>query len=906
MKKKIIFFFAFLVFTNHSFSQIDDILKKIPGVGDVLIDEAVTTSIKDAYPSAYWLNALDKKILVQENKKFNLNLDEGYYRFQFNTFCLHAGTYAPTEGAGYLVAPLKGSKADLIKNILGRYSEHPEIDQKDVQLLIWGIEARQKFSNYDPAFQYRVTPLLKPEEIAMMEVDVKDIAYDVLPQEAKDVLNLYSDIRGKLSDANSTYEDVERLAVKTGIPPFGKGSKKIDAGVWTSIGEGVYMRCFPHGYQESDVEIFIPENVSIKKDNTGEITSIDDGLNRIEFEYSSGSSNFTKAIISNLTTNEESTLDNNITDLSSVKTESAELVKLIKKSFGKKKSKRISGESLKTIEQLKSIEWLLTQSSGSQLETGKELSVNALYNYISEIETGTKKGGGKNQKNGLRNVNGLVFAPANIFGQRLGSGGPKGGGGDPDKEKDKDCKVRVYISQVPEFELPKPDWVYTVRVDINIDGSDEKCVAEEIKFNFLEVSKERGRYMNDNEKYDDTEDDLKFSDMMQGFTVNGWTASKPLSGKSQTVEAYILCKDYGAFGKLGATVKVKGTWYTAEADGTPDQFITIPYDMNENKIADAWEKQNSVYGKPAEWDEDPKPTGQASTGDGLTNYEEYRGFMIDDGTGTPEYKRTDPGQKEIFVIDEKQKFDVASWKSASGITAYWLTKNFVFAEKGGGLKDLQYRRVDFCGGYAKGEKYAINLVVVDGINDPNSDCGASGDMGIWGCSWGPPKFAEITVVFPDRIRAMLRDFRDSLAVWKVRYPTGFLLGTLFVSTSMANKFISAMNNSAKFEEMVNYCLNMSIIHEVGHACGIPHHCLKKTKSGECIRTGGDHKCPMSYAENGGFLGQFSRLEGVMKLIDENENLIVVYTGSKFCKTQDNCFSKLQVNDRLNYPKIPLN
>ena len=128
---------------------------------------------------------LDKQINVQTDASFNTSLNPGYYRFRFNTFCLHAGAYAPTEGAGYLVAPLKGAKADLIKSILSKYGDHPEIDQKDVQILIWGIEANEKFTDYPPDFQVRVTPLLTPEEIASMQVDVKKIAYDLLPQDAK-------------------------------------------------------------------------------------------------------------------------------------------------------------------------------------------------------------------------------------------------------------------------------------------------------------------------------------------------------------------------------------------------------------------------------------------------------------------------------------------------------------------------------------------------------------------------------------------------------------------------------------------------------------------------------------------------------------------------------------------------
>jgi hypothetical protein len=904
MKKTFLFLVLSAAITCSIYSQFEDILKKIPGVGDILIDEAVTTSIKDAYPSANWLSGLDKRMSVNENSKFNLNLDEGYYKFRFNTFCLHAGTYAPTEGSGYLVAPLKGSKAELIKNILGRYSEHTEIDQKDVQLLIWGVEAGQKFSSYEPAFQYRVSPLLKPEEIAMMEVDVKEIAYDLLPQEAKDVLSLYSDIRGKLSDVSSTYEDVERLAVKTGIAPLGKGSKNIDAGVWTSVGSGVYMRCYPNGYSKSDVEIFIPKEVNIQKDNKGKITSLDDGLNKVELEYAEGSSNFTRANIKNLATGETLTMDNNVTDHSAEKNESEEFLKLVKKSFGKKKSKRLTGETLKTLTQLKSIEWFMNAGgeTGPEIEKAKELSLNALYGYISGIEAGDKKGGGKNRRAGLGNVSGLVFAPANTSQQRLGNGGQEGGNGnnegDPpvsdseDPEKKKDCKVKVQMSQVSENELPKPDWVYSVRVDISIEGEDEKCKAEEIKFNFLDVSKERGRYMNDAEKYDDTEDDLKFSDLNEGFTINGWTASKKLSGKSQSVEAYIVCRDYGAFGRLGVTVKVKGNWYEAEVGGTPDKFITIPVDLNNNKIADAWEKQNNVYGKPGNWDEDPTPAGQKRPGDGITNYEEYRGFMVSDGDAGTEHTRMNPLQKEIFVLDGDKIFDVASWKAATGIKAYWLTTALVYGAKGGDELVQTFRWVNFCRGNAAGSKYAVLLKRINTADDPYKLCGSGLEYN--GCNSGSPVMnAKLTLVLSERTRIWLTDLRDSMAAALKRFPgeRELVAGGHRVSTAWMKKYVDAVNNPAKFKEIMNFYDNQVALHEVAHALGVPHHGKDKNKSS------GAQDCPMRYFDYVTPINlNATWMKKVLDMIDSDGNILVTYTKWKFCKSKDNCWKQLNAKD----------
>ena len=576
---------------------------------------------------------------------------------------------------------------------------------------------------------------------------------------------------------------------------------------------------------------------------------------------------------------------------------------LIKKSFGKKRSKNITAGVIKDIDQLKAIESFV--SSGTEEVSAKQLTLNALNNYISNLEEGSKnkKGGGNSHKTGLSNLSGLVFAPANTSQQRLGNGGPEGGNGTPPNtgdptpptppDKDKDCKVKVYISQVNENELPKPDWVYTVTVTIDIQGTDEKCEAEEIKFNFLDVSKERGRCMNDLDKFDDVDDDLKFSDLNQGFTISGWTASKPLSGKSQTVEAFIVCNDYGAFGKLGATVKVKGTWYTAEADGTPDPFITIPVDLNDNKIADSWEKQNNVYGKPGNWDEDPNPKGQAKNGDGMTNYEEYRGFFVSDGSDGTEHKRMNPLQKEIFVIDESKIFSTASWEAATGIKAYWLQLNQVYGTKGGGEQDQNYKWVNFCRGNAQGSKFAVNLKKIDGTVDPY---GYHSDQGVLGynAGTGPPKNTKITVMFPDRIRNWFLASADSMAATLKKFPKGFVIEGVTYSKKEVQKLIDEIKTPAKLDVLVDFWLNLCVLHEVAHACNVPHH-----GGGDEKKTGtGDPKCPTKYRSEYSMVKLDKSIATIMNIIEkEGITPIAIYTGWKFCKTKDNCWKKIDVNDR---------
>jgi hypothetical protein len=113
------------------------------------------------------------------------------------------------------------------------------------------------------------------------------------------------------------------------------------------------------------------------------------------------------------------------------------------------------------------------------------------------------------------------------------------------------------------------------------------------------------------------------------------------------VTVRIKSKDYGAWAKLKAEINVDGVWYQAQSEDGKD-YITIPLDQNENHISDWWEKQNNVFGQAANSDQDERPEGVGrEPGDGFSNYEEYRGFMING-----QWEDTKPYYKDVFIRDE--------------------------------------------------------------------------------------------------------------------------------------------------------------------------------------------------------------------------------------------------------------
>jgi hypothetical protein len=84
----------------------------------------------------------------------------------------------------------------------------------------------------------------------------------------------------------------------------------------------------------------------------------------------------------------------------------------------------------------------------------------------------------------------------------------------------------------------------------------------------------------------------------------------------------------------------------ANLTNTGLQEVVIPFDENGNNIADAWETNNKVKGNPTNEDQEDIPQGNRKNGDGLTIWEEYRGFL-EDGN----HIRTDPKKKDFFICD---------------------------------------------------------------------------------------------------------------------------------------------------------------------------------------------------------------------------------------------------------------
>ena len=198
---------------------------------------------------------------------------------------------------------------------------------------------------------------------------------------------------------------------------------------------------------------------------------------------------------------------------------------------------------------------------------------------------------------------------------------------------------------------PGTNWV--LRIELRAKGETNVTALAGAKFSLRlnDTTREPGVCLNypAKEKALDTPD-LKFHESPDLIISEEGQSAQTVRDDLHEIIVVVDCYDYGAYATLTADAQVQGADNVKAFDEAhPEQeFLRIPKDDNENHVADAWEKAIGVYSwnLPPEWDKDASPGGQNSDGDGLTFYEEYRGFRC---KGV--YERLTPQTKDFFIYD---------------------------------------------------------------------------------------------------------------------------------------------------------------------------------------------------------------------------------------------------------------
>jgi hypothetical protein len=213
---------------------------------------------------------------------------------------------------------------------------------------------------------------------------------------------------------------------------------------------------------------------------------------------------------------------------------------------------------------------------------------------------------------------------------------------------------------------------------------------DKMTFSLVQVSHEPGVAMNWPAKANlisPSPPDMSFASLDPTFQINEgdptlvfdspdgtqahFTPTDPSLG-NQEFTMYLIPYDWGGWATLTVTATLNGQEIPGHlvVPGIPsdpnETNILLPNRQPSSSVADSWKAAHGALGLADNDDSESQPQGDSQAGDGLTLYEEYRGFYMGKGCGanrvepqpegTPgaacQHVEGDPKLKDVFIVDQ--------------------------------------------------------------------------------------------------------------------------------------------------------------------------------------------------------------------------------------------------------------
>lgn len=242
--------------------------------GGNLKDAVITTSFSDANSTDTLSDTFGKDQTYTQLNEMPIAitggyvLEPGFYEMNCRSYCINAGTHAPSDGDGYLYAPLKGQASEVMLALINNAREHPEIPQTSIQSLLWAILSKAKFMDLPPHLKGVAAILLTPKQIMSLNGGAIGFVQErllknmmrSLPFGVRAIMNAEKNIRSVIYNTNTTFEQLERAALLSGQAEITRPD--IKRGMWSSHPDGYYLRYFPVGYSRTKVQVYVPKDMT--------------------------------------------------------------------------------------------------------------------------------------------------------------------------------------------------------------------------------------------------------------------------------------------------------------------------------------------------------------------------------------------------------------------------------------------------------------------------------------------------------------------------------------------------------------------------------------------------------------------------------------------------------------------
>lgn len=277
-------------------------LDRLPSLDDLLGRQPLTSSLDDAVTEVAFLDRFNPGsgsplLELPMGLDDGVTLVPGLWDAHVQSYCLKAGTFGPTRGDGYLWAPFKGPKADVVNAVLTKSAYYRDLPQQDVQVLLWGIIARTRVSQMGEGAQRAAQRLLDESQIASIDGSALDVIPDQWIRKITGPLDgivrraLEAENRLRQLFANPgavAYQELERIAVLNGVPPLSERGREVPAGRWSFHPNGYFIRFLPNSYTNMQLQIYVPERFTPTRAGDRLTAIVDAARSELQVVYGAG------------------------------------------------------------------------------------------------------------------------------------------------------------------------------------------------------------------------------------------------------------------------------------------------------------------------------------------------------------------------------------------------------------------------------------------------------------------------------------------------------------------------------------------------------------------------------------------------------------------------------------------
>ncbi|MBI1781463.1 MAG: hypothetical protein HYR66_08845 [Sphingobacteriales bacterium] len=167
-------------------------------------------------------------------------LSPGFYEADFKSYCLQPGTPDPSPRDAYGQQVLNTYHKDIVETALRQSLTRTDLEQKNIQLLLWSIVSGSKYDQLSPQVQQTARQLLTRKQIFELRGGVTGmIIYE--------------------KGANS-YEAFEKIAVRHEPSIITDPDYRRDQWNWQP--GGYFLRYYPASYKQLKVQVYVPDAVT--------------------------------------------------------------------------------------------------------------------------------------------------------------------------------------------------------------------------------------------------------------------------------------------------------------------------------------------------------------------------------------------------------------------------------------------------------------------------------------------------------------------------------------------------------------------------------------------------------------------------------------------------------------------